>query len=201
MTKWNDFWMYTRKLQLFCSIPYHKLSLGNQVDMIGSLVELSDGTTQQQHPEQGKPQLHRNGHPNKLKNKQKTKCTKQSPAILHKYLIETYHAKHHQWSFSALPSVSHFTLRLTKRLARILITAHLGVKGSSIRSGEGVGSLQGMSHESKALVIGINMMMRMILMSIVMIQRGLARLVPTMVNMMLMKLLLILTYFDDHCML
>ena len=43
---------------------------------------------------------------------------------------------HLHWSFNALPSVSHFTLRLTKRLARILITAHLGIKDSSMRRGE-----------------------------------------------------------------
>ena len=41
--------------------------------------------------------------------------------------------KHLHWSFSALPSVSHFTLRLTKRLARILITAHLGVRLGQFR--------------------------------------------------------------------
>ena len=60
------------------------------------------------------------------------------------YLVETHHTKHLHWSFSALPSVSHFTLRLTKRLARILITAHLGGNVGQFRAEGwgGFGSLQ-----------------------------------------------------------
>ena len=133
----------------------HKLSLENQVAMIGtSLVTFPDGGRQQKALSTRKTTTTYKQPSKQVKN------TTPEPWYYMSHWISQM--KHLHWSFSALPSVSHFTLRLTKRLARILITAHLGgnVGQFRLKGWGGFGSLQGIiSHQSTAWVIKMSMMM------------------------------------------
>ena len=124
MTRWNDFWMNTRKVKLFSIRGTTKSSS----HFIGtSLVNISDLRGNTKHPKQGKPQLITYKRPSKQV-KTKTPETSNNPSTILHTSLRLIIRNIFTGSFNALPSVSHFTLRLTKRLARILITAHLGVR-------------------------------------------------------------------------
>lgn len=136
---------------------HHKLSVENQVAMIGtSLVNISDGTRQQKHPEQGKQQLHTNNHPNKWKLKHQNhhiKCLIES----HKWNISTGPSVRCQ-VFPILPCVSPSVWHgfwsqptLVEMLDSSVWRGEVGLVAYSV--------LGIFSHQSTALVIKMSMMM------------------------------------------
>ncbi len=125
--KWstrNDFFINTSRVQLFFQFQASRVEFGKSschwLAQVLSNFQMAKGN--KKHPEQGKQQLHTNNHPNKWK----LKHQKHEQSFNNIYMSHWLSwMKHLHWSFSALPSVSHFTLRPTKRLLRILITVHL----------------------------------------------------------------------------